>query len=501
MANPPKVFISYSHDSPQHEQRVLELANRLRQNGVDAEVDQYEVSPAEGWPLWCQRQIVRADFVLMVCTDTYLRRVEGEEEAGRGLGVLWEANFIRHILYNSGSVSRKFVPVLFSDGSDKNVPWMVSSFTRHQVDVDEGFSALWGHLRNEPAVKKPPVGTEKPGADAARPLPPKQPKPAAVEAAREQEGRAPVVIRFSVRNEEVKEVPKQDNLHSDTVDIFERVTRYPWDSHGTSSLRILRDAPGLEPPMVRGPRGVDHPKFPMMVELPPGEFMMGSPDSDEQKTSQERYQHLVTIGRPFAIGRFPITFSEYDFFCSETKRRAKPHDENWGRASRPVINVSWTDAKAYVDWLAEVTGEPYRLTSEAEWEYACRAGTTKRYWTGDQITTRDANFGGMVGSTTEATDYLPNPWGLHDMHGNVLEWVEDIWHDSYGYEVAPADGSAWTDHEGPASSNDRVLRGGSWNNDARFLRSASRFHFPAVTRNYLVGFRVARGHAPLKKVP
>jgi hypothetical protein len=126
----PKVFISYSHDSREHEDRVLDLADRLRGGGIDAEIDQYEISPPEGWPAWCERQIKSAGFVLLVCTETYLRRVNGEEAPGIGHGVLWEARIIRQLLYDAGSVSAKFVPVLFSDGSPSHIPTPVKGAAR-----------------------------------------------------------------------------------------------------------------------------------------------------------------------------------------------------------------------------------------------------------------------------------------------------------------------------------------------------------------------------------
>src|SRR5512142_439813 len=111
----PKVFISYSHDTVEHQKRVLGLADRLRADGIDAEIDQYNAAPPEGWPLWCERQIETADAVLMICTEAYYRRVSGDEERGKGLGVVWEARIIRQFLYDAGAVSDKFVPVLFSD--------------------------------------------------------------------------------------------------------------------------------------------------------------------------------------------------------------------------------------------------------------------------------------------------------------------------------------------------------------------------------------------------
>ena len=129
----------------------------------------------------------------------------------------------------------------------------------------------------------------------------------------------------------------------------------------------------------------DAPFAPELVVIPAGEFMMGSTDEEEGAYEDERPQHRVTIGRRSAIGRCPVTFAEYDRFC-EAKQREKPEDQGWGRERRPVINVSWQDAQAYITWLSQETGRAYRLPSEAEWEYACRAGTTTRYSFGNAIT-------------------------------------------------------------------------------------------------------------------
>lgn len=155
---PVRVFISYSHDSPDHEDRVLALADRLREDEIDAEIDLYEQAPAEGWPLWCERQIEAAEFVLLVCTDTYQRRVKGEELHGVGLGVLWEANIIRQHLYQTGGVSDKFIPVLFSDGSPDHIPTTVKGFPRYTVDTDTGYEALYSRLIGQPLVTRPQLG-------------------------------------------------------------------------------------------------------------------------------------------------------------------------------------------------------------------------------------------------------------------------------------------------------------------------------------------------------
>ncbi|MBX3517763.1 MAG: SUMF1/EgtB/PvdO family nonheme iron enzyme [Rhodospirillales bacterium] len=239
-------------------------------------------------------------------------------------------------------------------------------------------------------------------------------------------------------------------------------------------------------------RDVDAPWCPEMVVIPSGTFLMGSPESEIGRQSNEGPQHRVAIGRRFALGKYAVTFDEYDHFCEVTNRR-KPRDQGWGRSRRPVINVSWRNAVTYCEWLAKETGQPYRLPSESEWEYACRAGTTTPYSFGDQITEKDANCGDTVGKTTEVGAYPANPWGLHDMHGNVFEWVEDVW--DQDYEGAPTDGSAWTDGEGKDSERYRVRRGGCWSKPYTPLyheRSAFRTLWVQGDPTAFSGFRVAR---------
>jgi formylglycine-generating enzyme required for sulfatase activity len=241
-------------------------------------------------------------------------------------------------------------------------------------------------------------------------------------------------------------------------------------------------------------RDVDAPWCPELVVIAPGEFMMGSTEAErkwaiEQSAQREwveweRPQHLVRIAYPLGVGRYPVTFDEYGHFA-RTTGRTQPSDEGWGRGRRPVINVDREDAKTFVAWLAVQVGHAYRLLSESEWEYVCRAGTTTRYWWGDEITPENANYGTKVGKTSDVGKYPANPFGLCDMHGNVWEWVEDRWHDSY--HGAPDDGSAWI----AGSDSGCVVRGGSRDN-VRRLRSASRYRvWPDFQGNYL-GFRVAR---------
>jgi TIR domain len=155
---PPRVFISYSHDSAEHRDRVLELADRLRSDGVDAMIDQYIQFPPEGWPAWCRAEFEKASFVLMVCTEIYLRRVDRKEEPGVGHGVLWEGRLIYQYLYDAGSVSAKFVPVLFADGHPGHIPLPVKGETIYKVQTAEGYEGLLRLLSNQPSTPMPVLG-------------------------------------------------------------------------------------------------------------------------------------------------------------------------------------------------------------------------------------------------------------------------------------------------------------------------------------------------------
>ncbi|MBD8532346.1 MULTISPECIES: SUMF1/EgtB/PvdO family nonheme iron enzyme [unclassified Massilia] len=269
-----------------------------------------------------------------------------------------------------------------------------------------------------------------------------------------------------------------------------------------------------EPPTLLRDRFIDGAGAgPELVVLRAGRFQMGSPDherkiamaSGAQKNwlARETPQHWVGIARPFAIGRYPVTVGEWRAFA-EASGWQPQGDVDWAAPGfaqtekHPVVGVSWHDAQAYLAWLGERTGQRYRLPSEAEWEYACRAGTRTAFSFGDAIDTTLANYdgnftwnGGPRGEyrrgTTPVDQFAPNPWGLHDMHGNVWEWVQDVMHDSY--EGAPVDGSAW---ESGGERARRILRGGSWLYNPRYLRAALRNGFSAVMSNDIVGFRVVR---------
>ena len=206
---------------------------------------------------------------------------------------------------------------------------------------------------------------------------------------------------------------------------------------------------------------------PTMIVVPAGKFMMGS--AEGQGGVDEMPQHEVTIARPFAVGKFEVTFAEWDE-CTAAGACPTASDNGWGRMNRPVILVSWEDAKRYVIWLASSTGREYRLLSEAEWEYAARAGSSTSYWWGNDIGTGNANcfYCGTQWDgkqTSPAGAFKSNAFGLYDMLGNVWEWVEDDWHNNY--TDAPIDGSAWRSGE----EFSQVIRGGGWGNNPAELRS------------------------------
>ena len=221
-----------------------------------------------------------------------------------------------------------------------------------------------------------------------------------------------------------------------------------------------------------------------MLVVPAGSFDMGS------ATEYENPVHRVTIAKPFAIGRHEVTFDQWDMCVDDGGCKHRPEDREWGRGDRPVINVSWLDAKAFVTWLSQKTGQTYRLPSEAEWEYAARGGTNTPYWWGRDVGSRQANCRECNTGTSQQTSavgsYKANPYGLHDTAGNVAEWVEDCWNDNY--RGAPQNGSPWL----TGQCRLRVLRGGAFDSAAKYLRSTARFRYDSDVRYSANGFRVAR---------
>lgn len=235
---------------------------------------------------------------------------------------------------------------------------------------------------------------------------------------------------------------------------------------------------------------------PEMVAVPAGEFLMGSPGTEPHRGTEA--QHTVSILRAFAVSRFEITFDQWDACVKDGGCDGYRPEAPWGRGRLPVVNVNFANAEAYAAWLSRKTGRRYRLLSEAEWEWAARGGSSDAYAFGPTLSARDANFdassktelnpkGAARGKAVAVGGFRPNGFGLHDMHGNVWEWVQDCWNDEYGPST-PRDGK-------PALSGDcngRVLRGGSWEDGAADVRAAARVASAATDRSWSDGIRVAR---------
>ena len=229
-----------------------------------------------------------------------------------------------------------------------------------------------------------------------------------------------------------------------------------------------------------------------MVVIPSGRFRMG--DIQGKGSKDEQPVHEVHISRRFGVSRYEITFDQYDEFAKATSRQL-PDNEGFGRGRRPVIRVSWNDAVDYAEWLSQQTGKHYRLPTEAQWEYAARAGTETVYWWGNEMKQGLANCIGCGSrwdskQTAPVGSLKPNPFGLYDTAGNVSEWVQDCWHENY--QGAPPDGSAW-EKEYNGNCDGRVFRGGSYGSAYNGkIRSSSREVFRAGARFRALGFRLVR---------
>lgn len=243
----------------------------------------------------------------------------------------------------------------------------------------------------------------------------------------------------------------------------------------------------------------DCPVCPEMIEVAAGSFTMGSPDTEPGRYPNEGPQRTVTLARPFAVGRYSVTFSEWDACVADGGCGGhRPDESGWGRDKQPVINVSWEDATRFAEWLSSKTGKRYRLPSESEREYFTRAGTKDCFWWGCTVVPAQSNYnhgqndryGGVLGDPPRkplhVASHAPNPWGFHNVHGNIWEWTDDCWPSTIAEK--PADGTA-------AKSDEcewRAVRGGSFSDFVRITRSAARLGFGKASRVPNIGFRVVR---------
>ena len=275
------------------------------------------------------------------------------------------------------------------------------------------------------------------------------------------------------------------------------IAGYLYLQPGQNILPDVTPPPAADAPLARPALSIfrdtlqDGFKGPEMVVIPAGEFRMG--DLQGNGRSNERPAHRVHIARGFAIGKYELGYEEYLQFATSTGR-PPPYDEGWGRGRRPVIDVSWEDAQAYTRWLSDQTGEPYRLPTESEWEYASRAGMDMSYWWGNDVQQDDqvqANCDGCGSQwdgsqTAPAGSFTPNPNGLYDTTGNVAEWVEDCYLDNY--RGAFEDGSPQVQED----CEQRVIRNGGWNSTPEKIRSPARAWDKPLNRSSGTGFRIAR---------
>ncbi|MDF0665515.1 MAG: formylglycine-generating enzyme family protein [Nitrospira sp.] len=220
-----------------------------------------------------------------------------------------------------------------------------------------------------------------------------------------------------------------------------------------------------------------------MILISPGSFMMGG------SVVFEVPKHQVEFTKLFAMARYENAFDEYDLFAQMTDRQL-PKDEGWGRGQRPVVNVSWGDAKAYAHWLSQRTGKRYRLPTEAEWEYAARSGGQEQMWPGTSDESLLKDYAVYGAKRTEPVGRTQaNGLGLYDMSGNVSEWLEDCWHENY--KGVPADGQPWLE-DGGGDCGRRIIRGGSWGYMPVNMRTSTRIWGVADFRNHDLGFRLAQ---------
>lgn len=442
---PISAFISYSHESKTHMEWIRQLSDRLCEDGVDCEIDQYAVSPPEGWPKWCMKKIQQSDFVLVVCTAYYRARFEGT--APGGTGIKWEGYIITQELYKSEVENHRFIPVVLNRSDVDNIPTLLQGVTHYILDSDERYIDLYRHLTAQLKVLKPPIKDQ-----LVLPLKVVPDKPEII-------------------------VPKSK------IDVPEGAEFIHKNDKGFNEFRWLKDGS-------------------ILIGIPEGEFWIGSHRGDGR--DNERPQRKVYLDS-FLIAKYPVTNEQFDLFISQTcyvtdAERGGPclftdfngiwkerYDLSWkdfyslSTKDHPVVLVTPNDALEYCKWAG------LRLPTEAEWEKAARGIDGYTYPWGNHPAPNQnyANFG-KIGTTSVGKYPLgASPFDCQDMAGNVWEWCEDFYDPLYHRN---------TDSQNPHASSDeteqRVNRGGSWYDSEFSLRSAFRFGDDPKAYFHL-GFRCA----------
>ena len=491
---PISLFYSYSHRNERYREKLETQLKILQRQGVIDGWHDRKIGAGKDWTSEIDHHLESAGIILLLVSDNFLASdyCYGKE--------------MTRALERHESGSARVIPIILS-----HCLWEEAPFAKLQAlprdakpitrwnDRTEAYKSVAVGIRyaaRELRAAAAPHSTPLPGGEGASDP---HPTPLPKNDLADDTGLPPELLRPPVNIDEVlaklgysspqrsgSSPPPLRRPHPDPLPVGEGASRPhpdPLPQAGEGGTRRSGRVRAFEDLEVF--RDVDAPWCPEMVVIPKGTFLMGSPESERGHTDAEGPQHTVTIGHRFAIGRFPVTFLEYCHF-DFVKRHQYYND--WEKRI-PIWGITWYEARKYAEWLSEETGNLYRLPSEAEWEYACRAGTTSRYAFGDSIDGSLANCSQTNPIWTEVDRYPANPWGLYDMHGDREEWLEDVWHDTY--EGAPKDGSAWLVGEGSSPHQDRVARGLSWESGPLGCRSAARAMRPPHIRGD-IGFRVAR---------
>ena len=525
----PRVFLSYSHDSEAHRAWVRLLAGRLRQGGVEVTLDQWDLPYGSDVVRFMDLGIRDADRVLMVCTANYVAKAE-ERKGGAG----YEGMIVTgHVARATDTI--KFVPIVRDHAGEPLVPGFLGQRLwldfRDDGLFEERLEELLRELHGAPRYPKPPLGRnpfavpELEGGAKVPQSPSATPGPS--RGSRETAGNR-------------QEAGAQRGAKGSAASAVEG-TSAPVSSPPAAPAPSMTPATGTPPastpaaaanppPLVLRPLTVttaarfrvegnlwskrwtfDRQEVRVqacdvdlgegeslrMIQIPAGDFLMGSPATEPERSDDEGPQQRVRLAG-FLLGQTPVTQAQWGMVARWPKLELdlKPDPSRFKWARRPVEQVSWEQAMEFCRRLSQRTGLSFTLPSEAQWEYACRAGTTTPFHFGATLTPELANYRGTYSyangpkgayreQTIDAASLPANAWGLQDMHGNVWEWCLDYWHP--GYEGAPVDGSAWVSGGDP---DRRLLRGGSWYGFPRRCRSACRGRFRPVYAYNFVGFRV-----------
>ena len=540
----PKVFLSYSWDNESHKAWVAQLAADLRRDGVETRLDQWHTELGDQLQSFMAKEILENDFVIVVCTPNYRRK----SDEGKG-GVAYEGAIMTAEIAGRDN-HRKFIPVIAQGTWEEAAPAWVKDKRYADLRTEHSYRAnykklvntLHGSGSNAPPLGRSPLEGEESGSG----LEPDGTFHLVGSAAERTHGSAEADDEKTPCSDEVQPKPAMWRgytameictvaglaialltlLYGDGVLRFSELdtqhkAQNVVDNEGTDQSKGLAEESSPHQP---GTLFADCVGCPAMIVVSSGSFTLGSPQHEAGTYGNERPMRPVAISEPFAVGVYEVTRGEFGRFVEETGYSAEggcfvldERDWQWRISGEhdwrnvgfeqtdfhPVSCVNWNEAQEYVRWLSGRSGESYRLLSESEWEYVARGGTAgPRYWEDGMSGGNQCRFANGADTSTKfawAADcndgneftapvgsYEPNAFGVHDVLGNVWEWVQDCWHDDYS--VGPNDSSAWE----RTDCRRRVLRGGSRYVGPGGLRSAHRFKHEPYIRNQNTGFRVAR---------